>query len=82
MFKLIERFFPNHAWDERTDEQRTCQVCGRVEHYEETDGWVAGSWRLLRAGDNRAHVGSAKDQSPAIHVLDDETTQPKPTSLA
>lgn len=77
---LIARFFPTHIWDtESIDaEQRTCQVCGRVEHYEDTDGWVAASWRLLHAGDKRAHVASAKSasaegQSAAIHGLEDET---------
>jgi hypothetical protein len=47
---LLARFSPTHTWDESSnDDKRTCQVCGRVEHYEDTDGWVAPSWRLLRA---------------------------------
>jgi hypothetical protein len=77
---LLARFSPTHTWDESSnDDKRTCQVCGRVEHYEDTDGWVAPSWRLLRAGDKRAHVAAAKSatpnvQSPAILVLKDEAT--------
>lgn len=85
---LLARFFPTHTWDESSnDDERTCQVCGRVEHYADTDGWVAPSWRLLRAGNKRAHIAVAKSapanvQSPAIQVLDEEATQPQPASLA
>lgn len=85
---LIARFLPNHIWDtECIEEQRTCQVCGRVEYYEDTDGWVAPAWRALHAGDKRAHVvaaklASANVQSAVIQRLEDETTQPQPTSLA
>jgi hypothetical protein len=85
---LIARFVPKHTWDtECIEEQRTCQVCGRVESYKDTDGWVAPAWRPLHAGDKRAHVvaaklAAAKVQSPVIQGLQDETTQPQPTSLA
>jgi len=58
---LIARLFPTHAWDaESTEEQRTCQVCRRVEHYQDTDGWVAPTWRAVYAGDKKAHVAAAK----------------------
>ena len=86
--RLIARFVPNHTWDtECIEEQRTCQVCGRVEYYEDTDGWVAPAWRALHAGDKRAHVVAAKlaaskVQPSVIQGLEDETTQPQPTSLA
>lgn len=76
---LIVRFFPTHAWDAgSTEEQRTCQVCGRVEHYQDTDGWVAPTWRAVYAGDKKAHVAAAKStsvkgQSAAIREPYEET---------
>jgi hypothetical protein len=85
---LLARFFPVHTWGtESNEEQRTCQVCGRVEHYEDTDGWVAPGWRAVRSGDKRAHVAaaklaSAKGQPDEAPVIEDETTQPQPASLA
>ena len=85
---LVARFFPTHTWDtECIQAQRTCKVCGRVEYYEDTDGWVAPAWRLCHAGDKRAHVAAAKSastkvQSSIIRNLEDETTQPQPVSLS
>ena len=86
--RLIARFVPNHIWDtDCIEEQRTCEVCGRVEYYEDTDGWVAPAWRALHAGDKRAHVVASKLASPKVQStimqdMGDETAQPQPTSLA
>lgn len=85
---LVARFFPRHIWDAKsTDEQRTCEVCGRVEHYEDTDGWVAPTWRPRNAGNKRAHVAAMKaasthGQAIVIQIPEDEVAQPQPPSLA
>lgn len=58
---FIARWRPVHVWSANSsDEQRTCQICGLVEHYAMTDGWVAPAWRAVVPGDKFAHTALVK----------------------